>query len=184
MGADVFKQYYYTVVQLRKFCNQEDLSTAGVKEDLNDRIKTYLESGLKTVKKRERPKGKFDSEKGITATTLVVNYKTDQATRAFFSDNNVKFRSSIFQFIRDSKAASKTITYGDLVALLKKEEVNRKKPGYKTKIPKSTELNQFTRDYAEDKGPKEHKLRNAWNYIKSAPGPKTYAQYRQLTQKK
>lgn len=181
LHADIFTQHYYTVQQLRSFCQKEGLSSAGVKSELNERIEVYLRSGKKLAHKRQTIIGSFDSdsENGIRPDTPVLNYKTDQATRAFFNSQGVKFRASVFPYIREKKEANEKITYGDLVTLLKKEAADRKNPNHKTKILKSTEFNQFTRDYSEDtKWIKPHSLKQAWEYIKSIPGPKTYAHYK------
>jgi hypothetical protein len=179
LSADIFLQHYFSVQGLKAFCQSEGLSTAGAKSDLNHPIETYLRTGQIIAFKRESAASHYDSEQRLTPDTKVIHYKTDMLTRAFFAQHGVRFRASLYPYIREKKEES--ITYGDLVEFLKEEQENRKNPHYRTKILKSTEWNQFMRDYSEDTQWRKPKpCREAWLFIKSVPGPKTYGHYKLL----
>ena len=85
-----FKQFYWEKIELIAFCRANVLTTQGSKLELEARIELFLTSGEKKPSFLKKPrKGQWDSEKfSLTRDTMVINYKSDPITRAFFSQRN------------------------------------------------------------------------------------------------
>jgi len=139
---------------------------------------------LKTGKKEKPAKsiaGTIDSSKPLTLGTLVVNYKNDPITRAFFIKQiGLHFKSSarVNIFRKDALAAGKKITYGDLVNEWLREYELRKDKNVKLPIMSSCEYNQFTRDYyTENPGASRKAVIAAWKQARTLVGAHTYRQW-------
>lgn len=179
-----FKQFYWEKIELIAFCREHSISTQGAKFDLAKRIEEFLTSG-----KKERPcvkkvgKGKWDSEKEpLTRSTIVVNYKSDPVTRAFFQQEigqHFHFKADVLTWIKTKLQAFEALTYGDIINEWEKNEQLKLDPNYRRAIPKQFQFNQFMKDWKDaNAGPG---VKEAWELIRSLPGEPTYAHYIQVT---
>lgn len=133
--------------ELIAFCVKEKLPTAGSKVELEDRIKTYLTTGVIlpiTIKVSKQVK---DSDSIINKDTLVKNYHNDKKTRAFFIANigpKFKFNDYLRQYTNPENIAV-GLTYGDLLDGWAVFEKNKKENP--SNIGAQFQYNQFIRDY-------------------------------------
>jgi len=179
-----FKQFYWEKIELIAFCRKNAMSTQGAKLDLAKRIEEFLTSGKKdTPTQKKVGKGKWDSEKEpLTRGTIVVNYKSDRVTRAFFQKEigqHFNFKADILTWIKTKLQAREMLTYSDIINEWEKNEQLKQDPNYSRAIPRQFQFNQFLKDWKEanaGSGAKE-----AWKFIRSLPGEATYAHYIEVT---
>lgn len=176
-----FKNHYWLKVELIKFCQANELSTVGSKQELVHRIEAFITTGCKINLKINQLDTFRDSQQPIKVDTLVRNYKNDAATRRFFVEQigkHFRFNAFLRQFTNKHNISA-GLTYGDLVKGWLAEESKKKDPHYKSDIDKQFEYNQFTRDFfANEKGKTQLDVIQAWNILKTLPGEKTYAHYK------
>ena len=177
LSAETFKDFYWMKKELTDFCIQQDLSIVGQKPEISERIFTFLKSGKK-LKPTTVKITSFDSEQLLTPKTIVKNYKNDSTTRQFFIyhiGSHFHFSARVNIFRKDSIAAGKKITYGDLIKEWQKEHQQRKDKTIKLPIMSSCEYNQFTRDYyaANPNAPRQ-KVIAAWKQARLLAGAHTY----------
>ena len=117
-----------------------------------------------------------DSDRELRRSTRVVNYKSDDRTRAFFEAQigpHFHFTYRLNQY----RLAHDNLTYGDLVDEWVAEYERRKNPRYKAPIASHGEYNQYIRDFFADGRNKGKPLRAAvasWNTAKRARGDRRY----------
>lgn len=184
-NVEVFKQFYWDKKELVAFCNNHGLYSDGGKIEISERIAEFLKSGKKISPKSVKVSLPLDSDGQITKTTKVRHYKNDAKTKEFFTKHigsNFHFNGYLRVFAkRDNSKLN--VTYGDLIDGWKKEEEEKKKPDYKTKILPQFQYNQFQRDfYANEKGKTRQEFINAWKLVRSVPGEATYEHYKELKQ--
>ena len=184
LAPEEFKANYWLKSDLRDFCTLHAIAAEGSKEELTIRIETFLRTGKKIASiPKQKVKG-WDCEKKLTRSTLVVNYKSDPATRAFFETeigNHFHFTAHLHEFRRTKLAKGEPLTYGDLIDEWKEEYERRRDPNYVPLIPKSCEFNQFMRDFfASEKGVNRTRKKAfaAWRKARSLQGPHTYKNYK------
>jgi hypothetical protein len=180
---ETLKDAYWLKLQLKDLCKKNGLSTAGSKNDLEQRIEIFLSSGSKIKPESNKQTGQRDSHQPLTRDTLVVNYKNDAATRLFFIEHigqHFRFDAYLRQFTNQNNI-TKNLTYGDLIDGWLKEESRRNDPDYQTIIGEQFEYNQFTRDYfANEKGKTRADAIKAWTLVKELPGEKTYVNFKRM----
>lgn len=145
-----FEDYYWTMNELRIFCHGQRISASGVKAELLDRIKFYLETGEVREIKKKRKVECYDSNTKIDRNTAVVNYKNDPGTRAFFETEigpHFTFKVFLQDHIKELKRRGEKFTYGNLADWFIKETIRRKDPHFQTEIKPQFEFNQFCRDF-------------------------------------
>ena len=177
MSVDDFKSYYWMKTELVAFARRLDLPSDGYKPELVRRIECQLR-GLSDAPKlpRKQPKGPRDSERPLGRNAPVINYRSDEKTRAFFTSQI----GSHFHFtyhLNQYRLARKNLTYGDLVDEWAAEHQRRKNPRYKAPIAVQGEYNQYVRDFFGDQQNKGKALRDAvagWNRAKRASGDRRY----------
>src|SRR3989440_8975763 len=81
--ADV-KAYYWSMADVTEFAKRLGLSSHGNKPDLSARIERRLRGLPDEQSLRQRSTGPRDSDNALRPETPVVNYKSDDRTRAFF----------------------------------------------------------------------------------------------------
>ena len=181
--VDKFKAHYWLKVELISFCVKHKISAIGSKQALAERIEIFLATGKKAKSTANLDKGERDSAKLLTRETLVVNYKNDAATRAFFVSHIGKhfhFDHYLRQFT-DKNNITEGLTYGDLVSSWLAEDTKRKSSTDESKIGKQFEYNQFTRDFFQNEPESTRaEMIAVWNYIKKMSGERTYAAYRKI----
>ena len=99
LGA--FKNHYWLKIELIAFCKDNDLSTAGSKQEISHRIETFITTGRKIKPLLNSSPHARDSLLPITFDTPVVNYKNDAATRQFFVEHigqHFRFDAFLRQF--------------------------------------------------------------------------------------
>lgn len=182
------KNHYWLKIELISFCKDNDLSTAGSKQEITHRIKTFITTGRKIKSTSNSPSTNVrDSFQPITLDTPVINYKNDAATRRFFVGQlgkHFRFDAYLRQFTNKHNITI-GLTYGNLVNGWLAEESKRKDPNYKSIIDKQFEYNQFTRDFfANEKGKSQSDAIQAWKILKTLSGKKTYAYYQSTLKEK
>ena len=180
VAAENFIEFYWLKKELIAFCRKQKLWMSGSKSELTERIYYFLKTGKEEIYVKKCPSHVSDSFYTLTLNTPVVNYKNDRKTSEFFKihiGKNFHFNDYLRKFKKE-KPADK-LTYGDLVNGWLEEESRKKNPDYKTSIAKQFQYNQFIRDFFKnEKNKTQQEAINAWNLIKSKPGPCTYESYR------
>jgi hypothetical protein len=149
MPVSEFSSYYWLMSDLVAFARRLGLPTGGRKPELQARIERHLGGQSDRPKQKKAGKGPRDSEKPLTRATPVVNYKSDDATRAFFRREigpHFHFTYHLNQF----RLARQNLTYGDLVDEWQAEHARRQKPGYRAPIARHGEYNRHIRDFFAD----------------------------------
>ena len=184
MPHDVFIQSYYKKEQLRAFCHQYGLSSAGSKHDLTKRIEYFLRTGSIKHDHRKPIKGRADSQQTIMLDTQVVNYKSDAKTRAFFENNMPDFNGFsawVQNKIRERLVNGDIFTYADVIEMHRaflRQKDQAKAMGKPIKVANdSCQFNQFAIDYKNDIHAKPHSLRAAWLLVRDTVGEQTYQRY-------
>jgi hypothetical protein len=180
-----FEQFYWTKLELIKFCRNLTLSTQGSKVELTARVIAFLTSGEKKISVLKKAKQR-DSEKApLTRHTVVIEYKSDAVTRAFFCKEigpNFRFNADVLTWIKTKLQHKIVLTYGDIIHEWERKEQLKKDPDYQRMIPQQFQFNQFMKDWKDanaGQGAKE-----AWKVIRSLPGEATYAHYLEVVNQK
>src|SRR5215469_5566095 len=86
ISATDFKDFYWLKNELIDFCKSNGINTMGGKQELTDRIITFLQTGkvIRTIPKQQT-KSKFDwNNAEITLDTKITdNYRNSEHVRAF-----------------------------------------------------------------------------------------------------
>lgn len=177
MRLSVFRRYYWWKVELVDFARRLGLPTHGDKPSLTVRIERRLRGlGDLPTAPQIRSKGTRDSEQPLRRSTHVVNYYSDDDTRAFFEAQigpEFHFTYHLNQF----RLARKDLTYGDLIDEWLAERDRRRTPGYQAKIIDHCKYNGFIRAFFADERNSGKSLRDAaaaWNAVKLGPGDHRY----------
>jgi hypothetical protein len=179
IAAEEFNNYYWLKEELQSFCREHEMSAAGSKIELTERIARFLTTGEKLKpQRRKQPAGKKQvSEAPLSLDTIITeDHRCSQQVRAFFTSIIPKFHFSTYiqQFFKENTGK----TYQDVVTAWYKEAERKKDPAYKkNKLAPQFEYNQFTRDYFADpqnKGKSREDAIKAWKKVKSLPGDNTY----------
>jgi hypothetical protein len=114
-----------------------------------------------------------------------VNYKSDPATRAFFTkhcEGFTGFSALVQKQIRERLANGETFTYADVIQMHEHFLANKnsaKASGQATTVAHdSCQFNQFYIDYSHDAEPKAHTANAAWMLVRETAGDKTYQRYK------
>ena len=177
LDADFFRQWYWLKKELTDFCSAMQLSSAGMKPEIMERIYAFLKTGqrLKPIRQKcTEP----DSHKPLTMKTVVKNYKNDPETRNFFIKHigsHFKFSARVNIFRKEAQEKGEKITYGDLMNVWLHEYEQRRNKTIKLPIMKSCEYNQFTRDfYAANPNASRKRVISAWKQARTLAGAHTY----------
>ena len=172
MSVDDFRAYYWMKDRLTAFARQLGLPTHGYKPELVRRIERRLRGLPDEPERTRKPEGARDSDRSLRRSTAVVNYKSDEKTRAFFEAQigphfHFTYRLNQYRLSHDH------LTYGDLVDEWVAEYERRKRPDYRAPIASQGEYNRYIRDFFADEGNKGKSFRDAvaaWNVAKGARG--------------
>lgn len=168
-----FLEYYYLKEELVQFCRDNGLPASGGKQELTERIATFLDTGkIKETSSRSPVRsGKKITE--ITADSIIEeNIVCSEVHRAFFKSEIGESFSFNVAFQRWLKAnAGKT--YSDAVDAY--YEIKRNKDKGPKIIGKQFEYNTYIRDFFEDnKGASLDDAIRCWKYKKSLKGHNKY----------
>lgn len=176
LAASEFRAWYWMKDELVGFLRACGLPTSGAKPELERRIERHL-SG--------RPDAKFtptrravqrDSDRPLTRKTRVVNYFSDDATRAFFRaeiGDEFHFTYHLNQF----RLARTGLTYGDLIDEWLAERDRRRDPDYQAPLAAHGKWNLFVRAFFADPANRGRTIADAaraWNKAKLQRGDPRY----------
>ena len=164
-----FKQYYFLKEELKDFCRKNGLKVSGGKQDLENRIMYYLDTGEKLKETPIKHVSNTSGEINLNS-KLGENFKCSEDKREFFKNeigNNFKFNVRFQKWLKSNPDK----TYQDAIDAYY-EIINSKE---KTQIGKQFQYNQYIRDFFQDNN--DRSLDDAikcWNYKKSLKGHNSY----------
>ena len=176
MSSTEYRAYYWMKADLVAFARQLGLSTRGHKPELSARIEQRLRGLPDGPGPPKRALGPRDSDKPLRRGTPVVNYKSDDKTRAFLESAI----GSAFHFtyhLNQYRLLHDHLTYGDLIDVWVAERDRRRHPSYRPPMAEHGKYNRFIRDFFADKRNEGRSLREAaasWNEIKNKRGDPRY----------
>jgi hypothetical protein len=176
MSLSDFRDCYWMKDDLIAFARRLGVPTHGYKPELVARIERRLRGQPDPQEPPKRRKAGRDSDKPITRRTRVVNYKSDDRTRAFF-EKEIGPHFHFTYHVNQYRLRNPGLTYGDLVDEWIAEETRRKTPGYKAPIASHGEYNRHIRDFFADPANRGRTLHDAiasWKKAKRARGDRSY----------
>ncbi len=95
LSPEIFRQHYYDKKTLTTFCREHKIPATGLKNELNERIETFLRTKKVVIVKAPQKFSRTppDSQLGLALDKQVIHYKSDPATRAFFAKHIPNFTS-------------------------------------------------------------------------------------------
>lgn len=180
LKASEFKEYYFLKEELKEFCKKEGLKVSGSKNQLEERIIYYLDTGKsldnsrsienKTNYSKSNSKKATDSEEITLDSILGENFKCSEDKREFFESKigkGFKFKVKFQKWLK----ANPDKTYQDAIdAYYELQNSNEK-----TKIDKQFQYNQYIRDFFDDNDDKTlNDAIKCWKYKKSIKGHNKY----------
>ncbi|MEO6820674.1 MAG: DUF6434 domain-containing protein [Ginsengibacter sp.] len=152
--GEELKKWYWLKKELVDFCKLHNITYAGSKFDILDRIANALNQKDNIKPKRttsKQPASKFDwhSEELAPETIITNSYKNSQNVRRFFIKHcGDKFHFSIplMDFMKNN--CGKTLQ--DAVNEWRRLNELSKHKNYKSDIPAGNQYNQYTRDFFAD----------------------------------
>ena len=170
LEAEEFKEYYFLKEELKDFCRQNGLKVSGSKEDLENRIIHYLETG----ESLEEPKTKKYSNEKLSDISrdskLGENFRCSEDKREFFEreiGKSFKFKVNFQKWLKSNPDK----TYGDAIDAYHELQNSNEK----TKIDKQFQYNQYIRDFFEDNDDKSlDDAITCWKHKKSIKGHNRY----------
>ena len=183
LKSEDFRQYYFLKEELKDFCKNEGLKVNGSKNQLEERIIYYLDTGRSLDDSRHiENKDNYSKSKSNKATTskeirldsiLGENFKCSEDKREVFEKEIGKGFKFKVQFQKWLKA-NPNKTYQDAI----KAYYEIQNSNEKTAIDKQFQYNQYIRDFFKDNDDKT--LEDAikcWNYKKSLKGHNRYENF-------
>ena len=183
LKSEDFRQYYFLKEELKDFCKNEGLKVNGSKNQLEERIIYYLDTGKSLDDSRDiENKNNYSKSKSNKSTTskeirldsiLGENFKCSEDKREFFENEIGKGFKFKVQFQKWLKA-NPNKTYQDAI----KAYYEIQNSNEKTAIDKQFQYNQYIRDFFKDNEDKT--LEDAikcWNYKKSLKGHNRYENF-------
>ena len=170
IDSKTFKEYYYLKEELIAFCRNNNLQTTGSKEELTERIVSFLDTGEKSYTIHNR---KTENVFEITPDTIIEeNFVCSEKHRKFYEEQigkNFTF-NVIFQKWLKSNAGK---TYKDSIDAYYQILEDKKKN--KMTIDKQFEYNTYIRDFFSDnKGLSLNDAIKCWKYKKGLKGHNKY----------
>ena len=180
LKSEDFKEYYFLKEELKDFCKKEGLKVSGSKNQLEERIIYYLDTGKSLDNSRSiKNKNNYSKSNSNKATTseeitldsiLGENFKCSEDKREFFEKEigkGFKFKVKFQKWLKSNPNK----TYKDAIDAYHELQNSKEK----TKIDKQFQYNQYIRDFFKDN---EDKTLNdaikCWNYKKSLKGHNKY----------
>ena len=180
LKSEDFKEYYFLKEELKDFCKKEGLKVSGSKNQLEERIIYYLDTGksLDDSKPIENKNNlsksnlnKSPASEEITLDSILGdNFKCSEDKREFFEKEigkGFKFKVKFQKWLK----ANPDKTYKDAINAYHELQNSKEK----TKIDKQFQYNQYIRDFFKDNDDKTLKdAIKCWNYKKSLKGHNRY----------
>lgn len=174
-----FREYYFLKEELKEFCRNEGLKISGSKNQLEERIIYYLDTG-KSLDETKPIQNKSNNQSTSNKTTtpeeirldsiLGENFKCSEDKRVFFVreiGKGFKFKVKFQKWLKSNPDK----TYQDAINAYYDLQNSKEK----TEIDKQFQYNQYIRDFFKDNA--DRTLNDAikcWNYKKSLKGHKRY----------
>ena len=171
-----YRAYYWMKDDLIVFARQLGLPTHGYKPELSARIDRRLRGISETAEPERKSKGPRDSDQPLQRDSPVINYKSDDKTRAFFK-SQIGPEFHFTYLLNQYRLAHDKLTYGDLVDVWVAERDRRRSRDYRPAIAEQGKYNRFIRDFFDDERNKGKSLADAakaWNAIKNKRGEPRY----------
>ena len=185
LSSAEFKEYYFLKEELKEFCRNEGLKISGSKNQLEERIIYYLDTGKSlddsnAIKKDDKPirpnfqksdKTKASISKEIRLDSILgENFKCSEDKREFFEKEigkGFKFKVKFQKWLK----ANPNKTYQDAIHAYHELQNSNEK----TEIDKQFQYNQYIRDFFKDNDDKTlNDAIKCWNYKKSIKGHNKY----------
>ena len=180
LKSEDFKEYYFLKEELKGFCKKEGLKVSGSKNQLEERIIYYLDTGksLDDSKPIENKNNlsksnlnKSPASEEITLDSILGdNFKCSEDKREFFEKEigkGFKFKVKFQKWLK----ANPDKTYQDAIDAYHELQNSKEK----TKIDKQFQYNQYIRDFFKDNDDKTlNDAIKCWNYKKSLKGHNKY----------
>jgi len=180
LKASEFKEYYFLKEELKEFCKKEGLKVSGSKNQLEERIIYYLNTGKsldnsrsienKTNYSKSNSKKATDSEEITLDSILGENFKCSEDKREFFESKigkGFKFKVKFQKWLK----VNPDKTYQDAIDAYHELQNSNEK----TKIDKQFQYNQYIRDFFDDNDDKTlNDAIKCWKYKKSIKGHNKY----------
>ena len=175
-----FKEYYFLKEELKDFCKKEGLKVSGSKNQLEERIIYYLDTGKSLDNSRSiENKNNYSKSNSNKATTyeeitldsiLGENFKCSEDKREFFEKEigkGFKFKVKFQKWLK----VNPDKTYQDAINAYYELQNSKEK----TKIDKHFQYNQYIRDFFDDNDDKTlNDAIKCWKYKKSIKGHNKY----------
>lgn len=174
-GAD-FKQWYWLKEKLVHFCKEGNISYAGSKAEITERLAFAIDNPSLKLEKSKKPvkKSKFNwAQENLSLETIITDsYTNGPNTRKFFKQHigaSFSFNIRFMQWMKQNEG--KTLKEAVQAYLSIKEEMKTKE----SDIPSSNQYNKYTRDFFKDNpGKTIAEARHYWKLKKSLPGKPIY----------
>ncbi|WP_304087703.1 DUF6434 domain-containing protein [Methanobrevibacter ruminantium] len=180
LKSEDFKEYYFLKKELKDFCKKEGLKVSGSKNQLEERIIYYLDTGKSLDNSRSiKNKNNYSKSNSNKATTseeitldsiLGENFKCSEDKREFFEKEigeGFKFKVKFQKWLKTNPDN----TYQDAINAYHELQNSNEK----TKIDKQFQYNQYIRDFFDDNDDKTlNDAIKCWKYKKSIKGHNKY----------
>ena len=175
-----FKEYYFLKEELKDFCKKEGLKVSGSKNQLEERIIYYLDTGKSLDNSRsienKNNYSKSNSNKATASEEITLdsilgeNFKCSKDKREFFEKEigkGFKFKVKFQKWLK----VNPDKTYQDAINAYYELQNSKEK----TKIDKQFQYNQYIRDFFDDNDDKTlNDAIKCWKYKKSIKGHNKY----------
>lgn len=172
LKSEEFIEYYFLKEELKDFCRANGLRISGSKNELEERIVHFLDTGKSLDHQRVRNDTKDNSNEMISLESKIgENFKCSEDKREFFEKEigkGFKFKVKFQRWLK----ANPDKTYQDAIDAY----MEIKNSNEKTKIDKQFQYNRYIRDFFEDNDDNktlEDAIR-CWKYKKSLKGHNRY----------
>lgn len=180
LKSEDFKEYYFLKKELKDFCKKEGLKVSGSKNQLEERIIYYLDTGKsldnsRSIKNKNNY-SKSNSKKATTSEEITLdsilgeNFKCSEDKREFFEKEigeRFKFKVKFQKWLKTNPDN----TYQDAINAYHELQNSNEK----TKIDKQFQYNQYIRDFFDDNDDKTlNDAIKCWKYKKSIKGHNKY----------
>ena len=180
LNSAEFKEYYFLKEELKEFCRNEGLKISGSKNQLEERIIYYLDTGKSLDDTKPiQDKSNFQKSKSSKTTdfeeirldsVLGENFKCSEDKREFFEreiGKGFKFKVKFQKWLKSNPEK----TYQDAINAYYDLQNSKEK----TEIEKQFQYNQYIRDFFKDNDDKTlNDAIKCWNYKKSLKGHNKY----------
>ena len=184
LKTEDFKEYYFLKEELKDFCKNEGLKVSGSKNQLEERIIYYLDTGkslddsnpIENKNKNKNNLSKPNLSKAISSEEITLdsilgdNFKCSEEKREFFEKEigkGFKFKVKFQKWLK----VNPDKTYQDAIDAYHELQNSKEK----TRIDKQFQYNQYIRDFFKDNDDKTlNDAIKCWKHKKSLKGHNKY----------